>query len=248
MAEKTGIEWADATWNPWMGCKKVSAGCKNCYMFRDMTFYGRDPNVVTRAADSTFRNPLKWAKSGKLKNGARIFTCSWSDFFIDKADGWRKEAWAVIKATPQYIYLILTKRPERITDSLPDDWGDGYPNVWLLVSTEDQDNASKRWGRLQHVRAVVRGVSVEPFLSPISFDSFTHAPEWIITGGESDRKSPRPTNLDWVRDLRDYAALNRIPFFHKQHGGTKKINSAWGGRELDGRTHDEFPHSQTNGG
>src|SRR3990167_5576666 len=98
MAETTGISWCDATWNPFMGCHKVSQGCAKCYMFREMKFYGRDPNVVVRSK-TTFNNPLKWAKNGKVNSGAKIFTCSWSDWFIEEADEWRDEAWEIVKNT-----------------------------------------------------------------------------------------------------------------------------------------------------
>lgn len=241
MAEKTGIEWADATWNPWMGCKKVSPGCEKCYMFRDMTFYGRNPNFIDAASDKTFLNPLSWARNNKLPAGARIFTCSWSDWFIKEADEWRPRAWEVIKMTPQYNYLILTKRVERVLDCLPADWGSGYKNVWLLVSTENQKYYDKRWPILyKDIPAVVKGLSCEPLLGPIALDS-KMLPDWIITGGESDKSSPRESDINWFRDIRDFALNNKIPFFHKQHGGKKKIDGAWGGRVLVGKTWDEFP-------
>lgn len=108
MAFNSSIEWTDATWNPWHGCHKVSAGCKNCYMFRDKARYGQDPNVVVRAGDKTFYAPLKWAEPKK------IFTCSWSDFFIEESDPWRDEAFAIMALTPQHTYQVLTKRPDRM--------------------------------------------------------------------------------------------------------------------------------------
>lgn len=261
MAETTGIHWADATWNPWYGCKMVSAGCSKCYMFREMKFYGKDPNVVQRAAPGTFNNPSKWAKSGKVIPGARIFTCSWSDWFIDKADPWRDEAWKIVKATPQFTYMILTKRPERIKDHLPADWGEGYPNVWLGVTTENQEMANKRIPVLLEIPARVRWLSVEPMIGPVDLteaiygknplgmnafgftDGFGYEAniQWVITGGESDPTDPRPCNLDWVRTIRDECVAGGVAMFHKQHGGSKKIDGAWGGRVLDGRTWDEFP-------
>lgn len=109
MAEKSKIEWTEATWNPWHGCHKVSAGCKNCYMFREKKHYGQDPNVVVRSK-TTFYDPLKW------KESRRIFTCSWSDFFIEEADAWRDEAFAIMALTPQHTYQVLTKRPERMLE------------------------------------------------------------------------------------------------------------------------------------
>ncbi len=131
MGEITGIGWTDATWNPWYGCSKVSPGCAHCYMFRDMKRYGSDPEVVTRSK-TKFDEPRKW------KTPRRVFTCSWSDWFHEGADAWRAEAWAIVRDTPHLTYQILTKRPERIADHLPPDWGEGYPNVWLGTSVENQ--------------------------------------------------------------------------------------------------------------
>lgn len=265
MGDKSTIEWTDATWNPWYGCHKVSAGCKFCYMFRDMPKYGKDPNIVTRSR-STFDAPLRWAKSGKLAPGSRIFTCSWSDWFIEEADLWRPEAWGIVHDTPQFTYLILTKRPERIAEHLPSDWGAGYPNVWLGVSTENQATADERIPLLLETPAAVRFLSCEPLLGPIDLElairidnggysyntltgehwAFTVEPrfgpkvDWVISGGESGAH-PRPCDLDWARALRDQCQAAGVAFFHKQHGGAKKVAGTWGGRELDGRTWDEFP-------
>lgn len=280
MGETTGIEWASATWNPWMGCHKVSAGCKNCYMFRDMPHYGRDPNTVVRSK-TTFDAPLKWVRqmnTGKGKQrvefGSRIFTCSWSDWFIAEADEWRAEAWDIVRRTPQYTYLILTKRPERILENLPADWNLGYPNVWLGVSAENQEQADKRIPQLIRTPAAVRFVSAEPLLGPILLDNgesswltcdgscisvsdeeccesyavggyHFHGIDWVITGGESALKDARPCDLDWVRSIRDQCRQQHVALFHKQHGGTRKIDGVWGGRVLDGRTWDEFPQTVT---
>ncbi len=139
MGKSTLIEWTNASWNPWRGCHKVSQGCKHCYMFRDQTKYGHDPNVVVRSK-TTFNDPLKWTQH--VRNGAqlKVFTCSWSDWFIKEADPWRDEAWSIIRATPNIIYQILTKRAESIHDCLPEDWGNGWPNVWLGVSVENVYN------------------------------------------------------------------------------------------------------------
>src|SRR3990170_3513590 len=97
MAETTGISWADATWNPHYGCRKVSQGCAKCYAERDMTRYGRPFTEIRRASQASFNAPLRWAKTGKVQPGARIFTCSWADWFIEEADEWRDEAWAIIR-------------------------------------------------------------------------------------------------------------------------------------------------------
>lgn len=262
MTEQTKIRWATSTWNPWYGCKKVSQGCKHCYMFRDMKRYGRDPNKVLRAQPATFNQPLKWAKNGKVKKGSQIFTCSWSDWFIEDADPWREEAWQIIRDTP-FTYMILTKRPERIVDHLPDDWGSrGYPNVWLGVSAEDQANANSRIPQLLKIPAATHFVSAEPLLGPLDLFDFVPAlwppwtPEqewkpamiwkidWVITGGESG-PGCRPAELDWFRDIRDQCTSAGVAFFHKQHGGTRKLDGEWGGYLLDGREWSEFPEKVT---
>lgn len=225
MAETTGISWADATVNFWHGCKKVSAGCKYCYMYRDKTRYGQDPTKVIRAKPSTFTEALRWPE------GKKIFTCSWSDFFIQEADEWRPAAWEIIKKTPQHSWLILTKRIERVAEHLPLDWGDGYPNVWLGVSAENQATALDRIPKLLVVPAVVRFVSFEPLLGPISLwdmnAGFTHALgakrlHWAILGGESGNETGdflyRDAELEWFDKLAVDLDANSVPVFVKQLG------------------------------
>ncbi|HEC61284.1 MAG TPA: DUF5131 family protein [bacterium] len=157
MIDKSKIEWTDFTWNPWYGCHKVSAGCKNCYMFRDSIRYNkdRDPNVVMRGK-TTMDKPLK------IKKPSMIFTCSWSDFFIEEADEWRSEAWEIIKQTPHHTYQILTKRPLRVADNIP---ADGIPkNVWLGVSVE-QAAYFDRIEQLKRMTANIRFISYEPLIN-----------------------------------------------------------------------------------
>lgn len=254
MAEKTGISWCDATWNPFVGCHKVSQGCSKCYMFREMSFRGKDPNVVVRTK-TTFDAPLKWAKNGRVSPRSKVFTCSYSDWFIEEADQWRDELWGIVRDTP-FIFQILTKRAERISRHLPPDWGpDGYWNVWLGISAENQEMADKRIPLLLDVPARVHWVSAEPLLGPIDFTGFSQfsSPDlrghltnikrldWIVTGGESDFKSPRPCNPDWIRDIRDQCGKAHVAHFLKQLGGNKKIDGIWGGDILDGKRWQEFP-------
>ena len=242
MGEVTAIEWTDATWNCWQGCHKVSAGCKNCYMFTDKKRYGQNPDVVIRSSDATFNAPLKWAKN-REKYGYinRVFVDSWSDFFIEEADAWRAEAWAIIRQTPNLIYQICTKRPERIAACLPADWGTGYPNVWLMVTAENQPMADLRIPILLRIPAVVHGVSVEPMVGAVRLDRIGEEPEgylnalaavvhcdgrgtksitgldWVIAGGESG-PGARPMHPDWARSLRDQCKAAGVPFFFKQWG------------------------------
>ena len=164
MGKNSAIEWTDHTWNPWRGCHKISAGCKNCYMFREQKRYGRDPSIVVRAADGTFYAPLRW------KEPAFVFTCSWSDFFIEDADAWRVDAWDVIRRTPHLTYLVLTKRLENVPSRVPYDWP--LDNVWLGVSIEDQDTADERIPQLPQIPAAVRFVSAEPLLGKLNLSYY----------------------------------------------------------------------------
>jgi protein gp37 len=226
MSERTGIAWTQATWNPWYGCTKVSAGCDHCYMFREMRQYGRDPEVVTRSK-TKFAEPLRW------REPRRIFTCSWSDWFHKAADPWRDEAWAIIKATPQHTYQILTKRPGRIARHLPPDWGTGYPNVWLGTSIESQEQAF-RVGQLLQVHAAIHWLSCEPLIGPLTFDNepdelSTAGPwsdldliDWLVVGGESGPNGVRrEMDLAWAADLQRQCREAGTPFFFKQQSGPK---------------------------
>jgi protein gp37 len=231
MAKTSKIEWTEATWNPWQGCIKLSAGCKNCYMYRDKRRYGQTPEIVVRSK-TTFSAPMQW------REPRVIFTCSWSDWFIPQADNWRQEAWEIIRQTPQHTYQILTKRPERILSSLPEDWGTGWENVWLGVSVENQE-CIERIRILKDTPAFIRFISAEPLLEHILLGDLTGI-DWVISGGESGPKS-RPMNIDWVRNIRDECLKAETAFFHKQHGGRKKIDGVWGGREIDSVEWNEMP-------
>jgi len=221
MGETSNIEWCDSSHNFWYGCKKVSQGCAHCYAEREMTKFGRDFKAITRAKG--FDKPLSW------KEPAKVFVNSWSDFFIEEADPWRAEAWDIIRRTPHLTYQILTKRPENILDRLPKDWGTGWPNVWLGVSAEDQENADKRIQQLLEIPAAIRFVSAEPLLGPIWFEQSIYMAErlpesegwgldWIIVGGESGPNC-RPMDLAWARSIRDECKEAGVTFFMKQMGG-----------------------------
>lgn len=240
MGEATGISWTNATWNPWHGCAKVSAGCKNCYMFREKKQYGQDPTLVVRSK-TKFNDPLKWIAKGNPPQFC--FTCSWSDFFIEQADSWRAEAWEIIDTTPLITYQILTKRPERIAQCLPANWGEGYENVWLGVSCENQETANKRIKLLLQAPAAVRFVSAEPLLGPIQFseivmpdgdhlntlysDDTDSGIDWVIVGGESG-PGARPMHPDWARTIRDQCQAAGVPFFFKQNGEYVSVSEVAG--------------------
>jgi len=212
MAEKSKIQWTESTWNPWHGCKKVSPGCKYCYMFRDKERYGQEPTNVLKSKTG-FNTPLKY-NDAKL-----IFTCSWSDWFIEEADPWRDEAWEMIRRTPQHTYQILTKRPERIAKHLPE-YFDELHNVWLGVSVESEAQVE----RIAYLRDLpcTTFVSFEPLIGPIVWkDSMNHI-DWFIIGGESGNDTGkykyRPMEIEWLEHLIYEAQKSGIPCFVKQLG------------------------------
>jgi protein gp37 len=184
----THIQWTNKTWNPWHGCHKISPGCKNCYMFSDKARYGQDPNVVVRSK-TLFNAPLKWT------DPALVFTCSWSDWFIEEADEWRHDARDIILRTPHLTYQILTKRPERAArwiPAVPD------PNVWLGVSVEDRKYGLPRIDVLRELPAAVRFLSIEPQLEDLGEINLSGI-HWVIIGGESG-PAARPFNIGAAHD------------------------------------------------
>lgn len=240
MGEKTGISWTQHSQNFWKGCAKVSPGCRNCYMFREMTRFGLNPEEITRT--KTWKNPKKWNKAAaEEKKPKLVFTCSWSDFFIEQADPWREEAWGIIKETPWLQWQILTKRINRVNNNLPKDWGAGYPNVWIGTSIE---SATYNWRAdvLKEVPARIRFVSAEPLLASLTV-SEKHSPlnldgiHWLIAGGESGPDC-RSMETDWVRQLRDLCNTCNTAFYYKQESG---LLPATNPPLLDGRTWEEYP-------
>ena len=235
MGERTGIGWTDKTWNPWHGCHHVSWGCDNCYMFAQKRQYGQDPENVVRASAATFNAPLKW------EGPARVFTCSWSDWFIAEADGWRDDAWSIIYMTQRFLtYQILTKRPARIRAHTP--WvtsgGRPWPNVWLGVSIESPKYLY-RAEVLREIQAAVRFLSLEPLLEDL--DSLDlDGIGWVIVGGESGPKR-RPFEIAWLERIANLCAQADVPLFVKQDGAMKPGQQ---GRIPDALWIHEFPASE----
>lgn len=236
MASASAIEWTDATWNPWMGCEKVSPGCAHCYMYREQRQYGHDPDALRRSK-TKFQEPLRWS------DPRLVFTCSWSDWFHPGADQWRGEAWEVVRTTPHLTYQILTKRPELIADRLPRDWGDGYENVWIGVSIE---NSRFTWRAqvLRELPAAVRFISAEPLLGSLFSDSGRRRPldlngiDWLIVGGESG-PGARPMDLAWARELAAACSASNTAFFMKQLGTVAARQ--FGARDRKGGDFSAFP-------
>lgn len=234
MAQATTIEWTEATWNPVTGCTKVSPGCQHCYaerMARRLRAM-RQPRYVNgfrvTLQDDLVEQPLRWASS------RRIFVNSMSDLFHPEVpEPFIRRIFRTMEEAHWHEFQILTKRPEHlrtVADRLP--WPE---NVWMGVSVENEDYL---W-RVAHLTAVpasVRFLSLEPLLGPLPSLSLKGI-HWVIVGGESGPHA-RPMDPEWVRQIRARCLEEGVPFFFKQWGGTRKSRT---GRELDGRTWDQFP-------
>lgn len=242
MGSKTLIAWTDHTFNIAWGCVKVSPGCANCYADTLSKRYG---HTVWGPAATTPRRtfgakhwaePLDWNRDAAQEGRRhRVFSSSMCDIFEDHPMVRPELArlWELIRATPHLDWQLLTKRPERIAASLPMDWGDGWPNVWLGTSIESQDY-TWRADRLHKVPAVVRFVSYEPAIGPLALD--LDGIDWVIYGGESG-PGYRPHDLAWPRAMRDACRAAGVAFFFKQSP------AAWTerGTTLDGETIQQYP-------
>lgn len=250
MGNRTGIEWTNVTWNPVTGCTQVSAGCDNCYALtlahrllrdhytrqapsRDSAEARRDPFAV-RLWPARLADPLSW------RGSQRVFVNSMGDLFhADVPEPFVRAVFEVMVQADQHTYQVLTKRPSRMARFVrkhralfPS--GVVPPHIWLGTSIEDA-RVAYRADHLRQVDAAVRFLSCEPLIGPVRVD--LGGIHWVIAGGESGLHH-RPLDLNWVRILRDDCSVAGVPFFFKQVGGRTPKS---GGRDLDGRTWDEYP-------
>lgn len=209
-----------AAWNPWHGCHKCSPGCQNCFVFYLDSLHDKDTNVVTRSK-TNFNLPLKRDRKGKYKipPGAEVATCFTSDFFIKEADEWRNEAWDIIKKRQDVNFLILTKRIERFYECIPDDWEDGYNNVIIAVTCENQEKANERLPILLKLKAKHKYIFISPILEDIDLSSFLSKGniDLVSTGGES-YKNARVCNFDWIKHIKETCDQYGVKFDFHQTG------------------------------
>lgn len=253
MAE-TEIEWTDATWNPVAGCNIMSAGCTNCYamqMAYRLEAMGVDKysgltrvsggrrvwNGVIREDRSSLDIPIKWKKPRK------IFVNSMSDLFHpDVSEDFIQDVWEVMAKTPHHHYQILTKRPDRMADLVPNLQTEPLPNVWLGTSVESEEVVA-RIRELRKVPAAIRFISFEPLIASVGDVDLSDI-QWAIVGGESGARA-RPIKEAWIDEIHDACRESETAFFFKQWGtwgkDNKKRSKKQNGRQYRGRTWDEMP-------
>ncbi|MBI1246795.1 DUF5131 family protein [bacterium] len=239
------IGWTDHSMNFWWGCHKVSPACKYCYIGQIMRRSGREPfHGPIRTSEATWKKAFSWdRKAARLGRRYRVFTCSMSDFFHAKADRWRSEAWDVIRQCRHLDWQILTKRSHRIARCLPDDWGTGWPHVWLGVTVESQAYTN-RLDDLIQIPAAVRFVSAEPLLETINITPWASDLDWVITGCERAAvEKRRPMDPDAVRSLREQCDRADVAFFLKQYYAGNQLQFDG---QLDGVVRQAWPTQSSN--
>lgn len=201
------------TWNPWHGCHKYSEGCENCYMYFLDKKYDKDGSDIYRTK-SNFNLPLKKDKDKnyKIPSGETVHLCVTSDFFLEEADDWRNEIWDIIRQRPDLTFWIITKRAERVKDHLPDDWGDGYENVVLLFTTENQKRADERIPILLSIPAKEKMIMIAPFIGPVNIKKYLETGQisQVLADGEN-YEGARPLHYEWIKDLYDQCKDTNTP-------------------------------------
>jgi protein gp37 len=239
MSLNSHIEWTDATWNPVRGCTKISPGCKHCYAetfaerFRGVKGHPYEQGFDLRLVPEKLTEPFVW-RLPKL-----VFVNSMSDLFQEGVPNDYTEAVSRVMATANWhTYQVLTKRSERLRDLLGGrlQFAAERENIWWGVSVEDRKYGLPRIEHLRQAPAKVRFLSIEPLLEDLGAINLSGI-SWVIVGGESG-PGARPMKREWVVSVRRQCRAYGVPFFFKQWGGVRKVKH---GRELDGRTYDEYP-------
>jgi len=239
MSDHSAIEWTDATWNPVRGCTKVSPGCAHCYAetfaerFRGVAGHPYEQGFDLRLVPAKLEEPLRW------RAPRMVFVNSMSDLFQhDVPDDFIVEAVNVMRRANWHTFQVLTKRPARLAELLTTKLrvAAQCDHIWWGVSVEDRRHGLPRVDTLRQAPAAVRFLSVEPLLEDLGFIELQGI-HWVIVGGESG-PGARPMQQKWVVSLRDQCRAAAVPFFFKQWGGVRKSVN---GRQLEGRTYDQFP-------
>lgn len=207
-------------WDPWHGCHKCSPGCKNCYVYYLDFLRDREAGVVVKNKTS-FDAPIKKDRYGnyKIPSGAVLGSCFTSDFFIEEADEWRGDAWDMIRQRSDVTFLIPTKRIARFSECVPEDWGDGWDNVAIAVSCENQEMADRRIPYLLDAKIRHRLIFAAPILEYVELERYLQSGliEQVSVGGES-YAGARVCDFEWVKKIRGVCLKNGVVFDFHQTG------------------------------
>lgn len=209
-----------ADWNPWHGCTKLSPGCKYCYVYRQDEMYGSLTSSAQCRKTAAFDLPIRRKRDGsyKIPSGKMVFTCFTSDFLLKDADPWRQECWKMIRRRSDCWFYFFTKRIDRLAEVLPPDWGDGYDNVIIGCTVENQDRADYRLPIFNTLPIKHKSIIASPLLTAIDLSAYLNESiEEVSVGGESGVQA-RPCNYDWILDLRRQCVEKDVPFRFHQTG------------------------------
>ncbi|NCC67628.1 MAG: DUF5131 family protein [Clostridia bacterium] len=206
-----------AMWNPWRGCHKCSEGCRFCYIHKGDARRCVDTAAITKT--DRFDVPCAKTKNGdyKIKSGQLVYLCFSSDFLLEEADPWRSDCWNMIRERSDLSFLFLTKRIERFASCVPEDWGDGWDNVIVGCTVENQDRADFRLSIFDGLAIKHKNIICQPLLEKIDLSSHLKGVELVVVGGESDQ-SARPLDYDWVLDIRRQCIKKNVKFEFRQCG------------------------------
>lgn len=205
-----------AMWNPWSGCIKCSEGCKYCYIHKGDSKKNINTNDIVKTKD--FYKPIEKLKNGsyKVKSGL-VYLCFSSDFLIEQADAWRTDCWKIIKERSDLDFLFLTKRIERFEKCIPDDWKEGYDNVIVCCTVENQKNADYKLKFFNDLPIKHKCITAQPLIEKIRIEQYLDDIELVVVGGESDY-SARPLDYNWVTDIREQCIRMNVDFEFRQCG------------------------------
>lgn len=207
-------------WNPWHGCTKISEGCRYCYVYRQDEHYGSILKSSEVHKNASFNMPIKRKRDGnyKYQSGTIFMTCFTSDFLLKDADKWREDCWKMIKERKDCYFYFFTKRIDRLKDVLPDDWNEGYDNVIIGCTIENQDRADYRLPIFKKLPIKHKTIIIGPMIEEIDIDKYLDETiEEVSCSGESG-VNVRPLNYDWVLKIRDICIKKDISFSFHQTG------------------------------
>lgn len=204
-------------WNPWRGCHKYSEGCKFCYIHKGDSRRSIDTNQIVKTEQ--FYVPVAKNKKGeyKIKSGQIVYLCFSTDFLIEDADEWRDECWKMMKERSDLTFLFLSKRIERFSKCIPNDWNDGYDNVIVGCTVENQNTADFRLSIFDKLPIKHKNIICQPLIEKVDLSSHLKDVELVVVGGESDYNA-RVLDYDWVLSIREQCIKDNVHFDFRQCG------------------------------
>lgn len=230
------------SWNPWHGCRKLSEGCRHCYVYRQDAQHDKDSREVRRT--TAFNLPVRRTRDGRYKvpPGEMVYTCFTSDFLVEEADAWRAEAWEMIRIRSDLRFFFITKRIDRLMQVLPPDWGGGYENLAVGCTVENQAMADYRLPLLLDAPCAHKLVICAPLLGPLDIARYlVPGIEEVSVGGESGNEARPAITTGYFRSAANASRQTSPSFSTKPAHGLSKTGALY-------RIRRPYQHSQARQG